>query len=477
MSVEPMAGRAARGTRSLVLALIVALAFGPLPLESGAADTKRVRAAAKTNGDASAATPGEAHGSGALSLAFRDAALTEVFEMLSRRERVNILVGKGVSGTVSVNLYEVTVDQAIRAIASAAGYVVEIHNGDYVVLERKDAGLDTTNGNTDICSFKVQYSDPKTVADILAKHLSRYGKITPLPDRRVLLVEDMPEFLDRFARLLQEVDVQPRQILIEAKILEIALDDSETFGIDWSKAMGPGGASSIGTAGLSGGSAAQLPQGFFFNVVNRSVNAFLSALSSKGRVHTLSTPRLLALENQEATTKIGDNIGYKVTTTINNVTTESIQFLETGVILRFTSSVDERGRVVMKIHPEVSSGSVSGGIPSKNTTEVTTQLVADDGQSILIGGLIQSTKTFKRAGVPLLGDVPGIGQLFSRKEVSGRTSETVVLITPHVLAQTGPSAPEPAVAKVQESEQMFLKRSTQIERTLEVPRLLFKTDQ
>ncbi|RZJ74978.1 MAG: hypothetical protein EOO45_07050 [Flavobacterium sp.] len=112
------------------------------------------------------------------------------------------------------------------------------------------------------------------------------------------------------------------------------------------------------------------------DLVNGNIEAYLSALSNKGRVHTLATPRLLALEDQEASTNVGDQLGYRLTTTINNVTSESIEFLDTGVILRVTPSVDADGRIMMKIRPEVSSGSVSAGIPSKKTTEVNTQLVA-----------------------------------------------------------------------------------------------------
>jgi len=103
-------------------------------------------------------------------------------------------------------------------------------------------------------------------------------------------------------------------------------------------------------------------------------------------VRTLSTPKLLALENQEAVVKIGDNIGYKVTTTIKLVTSETIQFLETGTILRVTPSVNEQGQVLLKIHPEIGSGSLQLGVPSKRTTEVSSELLAEDGQAVFIGG-------------------------------------------------------------------------------------------
>ena len=380
--------------------------------------------------------------------------------MLAQGERVNILLRKGISGKVSVSLYDVTVPEAIQSIAEAGGYAVEQPRpGEYLILERKDEGLASVRGETSVRSYKVQYSDPKSVAEILTKQLSRYGKITPLPGRNLLVVEDLPEFQERIGKVLREIDIEPLQIMIEAKILEITLNSSESFGIDWNQVVGAGGSGSIGVQGL----ASRGVPGFFFSMVNENLNLYLNALSAKGRVHTLSTPKLLALENQEATVKIGDSLGYKVTTTINLITAESVQFLETGVILKVVPSVDQRGLILMKIHPEVSSGSLNNGVPSKKTTEVTTQLLAEDGQSILIGGLIKNTATLSRNGVPGLSDVPVIGWLFSNKEESVQSTETVVLITPHVMRRAGANAAAASAApdRVQQMEQQVFRKQTQ----------------
>jgi type II secretory pathway component GspD/PulD (secretin) len=338
-----------------------------------------------------------------------------------------------VTGKVSVNLYDVSLGRAIHAIAAAAGYAVEERNGDYYIVDKKDAGRESVQGLTQIRSFKVQYSDPKIVVDILTKHLSRYGKITALVERKIILVEDTPDFIKRIEVLLREVDVEPKQIMIEAKILEIELDGTESFGIDWARVFSADGLNRFGTAGFATGSVASPATGFFFNAVNRNMEAYLSALSTKKKVRTLSTPKLLALENQEAVVKIGDNLGYRVTTTINLVTSETIQFLETGIILRVTPYVNEQGQVLMKIHPEVSSGSLLDGIPSKRTTEVTSQLLVEDGQTMFIGGLIKRTVGNTRSGVPLLGDLPGIGLLFSKVDETVTMTETIVLITPRVI--------------------------------------------
>ncbi len=362
-----------------------------------------------------------------INLSIRDTPIEEVYEMLSRQQRVNVLLGRGIKGQISVNLYGVTVDQAIRFIADAAGYVVENRGGAYVVLERGDAGMDSTSGNTQIRSLKVQYSDPEVVADVLTKHLSRFGKITTLEERKLLVVEDLPDFVARIEELLAEIDKEPRQILIEAKILEITLAADETFGIDWRVIQDN---FQFGTRGLSN----PISPGFFVDVMESNLELFLNALANKGRVRTLSTPKLLLLENGEAEVVVGDRIGYSVTTTINLVTSESIEFLETGVILNVKASVDRAERVLLDIHPEVSSGIVSDdGIPSKRTTEVTTQLLAENGQKVFIGGLITNTSNQNRTGVPIVSDVPLLGQLFNRDQDQVRKTETVVVITPYII--------------------------------------------
>jgi len=365
---------------------------------------------------------------------FRATPIEEVFDMLSRKDNTNIILSRGVTGTVSVNLYNVTVREAIYRVAQASGYWVEERSGDYIIYSR-DAALDYP-GATQIKTFKVQYSDVKQVADIVSKYVSRQGKVTPLIGRKLIVVEDLPGFADRIAKLLEELDIPPRQVLIEAKILEVTLDDSERFGINWRQVFGGTADTrgSFGTAGLATGAAAAPGTGFFFSVIlNERLDAFFTALATKGRVRTLATPKLLALENQEAKTVIGDSTGYRVTTTINLVTTESVQFLESGVILKVTPSVDQRGRVLMKVHPEVSTATLAAGIPSKKSTEVTTELVCEDGQSIFIGGLIKSGSLREREGVPGAMNWPVIGGLFRNNTESVTYTETIVLITPYVV--------------------------------------------
>jgi len=368
-----------------------------------------------------------------VSLSVRDTNVAEIFEMLARKERTNILLAKGVGGEISINLYDVPMETAIRSIAEAAGYVVERRGASYVVLTPEDGGKDPASGITAVRTFPVHYSDPETVVAVLKNHLSPYGKVTTLAARKLLVVEDQPEFLERIARLLPEIDAMPTQVFIEGKILEVTLSDNEAFGVDWKQLLTVNGEQgAFGTRLLSDPTSA----GLFVNLVTPHLQLALDTLRSTGRVRTLSTPRLLALENQEASVIVGDRQGFRVTTTVNQVTTESIEFLESGVILKVTPSVDKTGRIMMAIHPEVSTGTIKDGIPAQTTTEVTTQLVAEDGQTVFIGGLIKNTRNKNRRGVPGLSRIPVLGRLFSRTEDISVKTETVVMITPHVVAES-----------------------------------------
>jgi len=251
------------------------------------------------------------------------------------------------------------------------------------------------------------------------------------------MVEDTPEFVERIAALVKSVDRQPMQILIEARILEVTLNSEDSYGIDWANFFETGdGTGEFGTQGLEGVGSSR-SKGLFFEIARSDVTVMLSALEQDGRIRTLSSPKLLALENEEASVIVGDRRGYSVTTTINQVTTESIEFLESGVILRVTPHVDSEGRIMMDIHPEVSTGVVdASGIPSQATTEVTTRLLVGSGETIFVGGLIKQTQTENRNGIPILGRIPGIGLLFSSREVTSINTETIVVITPRVVGQT-----------------------------------------
>lgn len=413
-----------------------------------------------------------------ISVSVKQSEISELFEMLSRQNNINILLANGVNGEISISLYDISIKDAIYAIASSAGLAVERMGNGYLISKQDDVGKTIPGGLTDLRTYKIQYSNSNKISVILEKHLSRYGKIDILEDRNLLVVEDLPDFLDHIEKLLQQLDQAPAQILIEAKILSITLNDEQRYGINWTQNFATNvGQKNEGKGTFGGnniedqlldlaiGGAVGGPAGMFFNYFNKNIEIQLNLLSQNKRVRTLSSPRLLAVENQEAEVIIGDRKGYSVTTTINNVSTQSIQFLESGVILRVTPHIDHLGRIMMEIHPEVSIGTVNAdtGIPDQITTEVTTRVLVEDGATIFIGGLIGTSVTNDHQGVPILEDIPLLGYLFSKESPRATNTETIVMIKPQIIRPENMSVLTKPYEKVRKFEDSRLKEIEEID--------------
>ncbi len=388
-----------------------------------------------------------------ISLTLKDTDIRDVMTMLSKQQRLNIFVADGVSGKITMNIYDMDSLDAIRSIAEAAGFTMEQRGQSIFIIEREQAGKFYPDGTTQVRSFKVQYASVNEVEAILKEHLSSYGSIKSLAENRMLVIQDLPIFLDKLEALLEDIDRQPKQVLIEAKILEITLNDGQSFGIDWAKLFDSSdGNGKLGTQGLANPTS----PGLFAVYNNQNVELVLNALKARGRLRTLSTPKLLAMEGSEAETVVGTRIGFKVTTTVNQVTSESIEFLETGIILKVTPSVDREGRILLDIHPEVSAGQVSDdGIPSKTTTQVSTRMLVPDGKTVFMGGLIRRSSNRSRESVPGLGDVPVIGALFSNDSRNFSTTEIVVLLTPRIIDFSSDEVEPRALIKVEALDALF----------------------
>ena len=368
---------------------------------------------------------------GKISLSIEELDIREVMQMLSREQRMNIFVADGISGIVSVNLYDMDTVEAVNLIAESAGFVVERRDNSYFVVKREEAGKLRHSDRMAVRSFKVQYAAVSEVEAILQDYISNFGSIKAMAESGLLVVEDLPPFLEKIEMILEEIDREPKQIMIEAKILQISLTDNQAYGLDWARLFES--ASDMGSFGVRG-LANRASAGLFAQYTSEDVDLVLSALKERGRLRTISTPKLLAMEGHEAETVVGTEIGYQVTTTINQVTTESIDFLESGIILRVIANVDRNGSILLEIHPEVSTAAVSDdGIPSKATTQVTTHMLVPNGKTVFLSGMIQHQVNNTREGVPGLGDLALIGGLFSNRAENITSTETVVLITPSIV--------------------------------------------
>jgi type II secretory pathway component GspD/PulD (secretin) len=281
-------------------------------------------------------------------------------------------------------------------------------------------------------------------------------------------VEDTQENIERVRTIINYWDRPPKQVLIEAKILEINLTDDMSLGVNWEKILED---VRIGTGGFS---TATLPttasvspvpttgSGVFANVItgagkNYQFTAALDALRSKTKVNALSTPKVLAIHGKPAKVQVGGEQGYKVTTINDGISTESIEFIDTGIVLDITPYIDDNGNVLLNVKPSITSAVLEEGVPVTNTALVTTWLLAKNGETVFIGGLIQSNKTNTRESVPCLGSIPGLGLLFGSTFRGFDKTEIVVLIRPQIIEKGLAPSAERAIEKAKMLEETFEK--------------------
>jgi type IV pilus secretin PilQ/predicted competence protein len=364
--------------------------------------------------------------------------IAQLLRILSVKRRVSIVAGPRVLGEVSLNLYDVTFEEALRAILDVSGCTAT-YKGDVILvtgaLEKGQLPLDTADMHIKV--FKLDYLDPGEAFTIVQEFTSPAGKAVVSTIESTLLVEDTVAYLDRISSLVEQMDVAPEQVLIEATLLEIASDDSLTFGVETGVTKING--NTIFRALTSGFAAdvTALPetaQGMFAGILTEDTETFIEALAEVGNVKMLANPKILAVDKQRAQIIIGDRLGFRITTTTETSSLESVEFLEVGTQLTLTPQISADGTILLEVHPEVSDGSVSSlGLPSERTAEATTHMLVKHGQTVVLGGLIQERTSDQVAKVPLLGDIPLLGHLFRRTTKSKTVSELVVLITPHII--------------------------------------------
>lgn len=412
-----------------------------------------------------------------VNLSLDAAPLAKALESFAIQYRLNIVAGADVTGTVTVNLFDVPVEDALRAILAANGYGFKKSGEFYVVAKLADIAdaptvdpvesrivwldwlraeeavkliepLKSTNGSF-VANAGVEVglaSDPSQAGGDSRAHAE------------VLHLRDKRSVLDEAARLLDELDRRPREVLVEAVVLEVTLNDETQLGIDFNTLGGVDFANLSGvsnlnnvllgpvtdplmfqdgvqSAGTFGFAADANTDGFHFGYLKDDVGVFLEAIERITDATVLASPRVLAVDRQKAEIIIGSKLGYKSSTTTETATVEEVEFLDVGTQLRFRPFIANDGYIRFEIHPENSTGVVdpTSGLPSETTTEVTTNVVVKDGSTIALGGLISDEVQTVVKQVPLLGSIPLLGVLFRQTRDVVRRREIVVLMTPRII--------------------------------------------
>ncbi len=249
----------------------------------------------------------------------------------------------------------------------------------------------------------------------------------------------------RIEEALRRLDVKPLQVVIEATIAEVTLNDELQFGLQWFF-RNHSGTSAATFTNVTTAVPTQVFPGFSYMLSEANVNVVLNALSSITNVNVVSSPQLLVLNNDTAQLQVGQQVPVPVQQQQSVVTPEAplvntISYLNTGVILSVTPRANATGEVTLDIEQEVSDVATSNtaglNAPTINERRVKSTVSVESGESVALGGLISNTVSKNRSAVPLLGDIPVLGALFRNDDNTTTRTELLVLISPRIIRDTG----------------------------------------
>ncbi|MFH1259393.1 MAG: type IV pilus secretin PilQ [Elusimicrobiota bacterium] len=411
-----------------------------------------------------------------VSLDFNEAEMQDVLRVLAIKSGTNIIYGDDVKGVITIHLSDVPINEALKIILNMKGLVSQQVGSNIVrVISIEALNQDRARAVTFTKVFYLRYAsatDMKTQLDAIRSAEGRKGSISIDDRTNSLVVTDTSEGLEFNEQLINKLDVKPQQVVIEANIVEITHTDAMDLGIDWSYArsidkssngqttmIGIGktkahgdtfgtGEGVLATAGAvvsanAGGTGVAAPGTAIGNfalgiVTNHSIlEATLSALVTKEKTRLISKPKIVTLNNETAKIHVGDSVPYVTTTVQVGVQTQTVNFVEVGIKLEVTPTINVDKKITLKLKPEVSTFRFAPGAtaPIISTRTANTIVMVNNADTIVIGGLISDEDRSSAQKIPFLSDLPVLGRLFRQDQNSKTRNELLVFITPMIIEE------------------------------------------
>jgi type II secretory pathway component GspD/PulD (secretin) len=364
-----------------------------------------------------------------------------ILGLIAEEHGLNVITSGDVDQKITVNLKDVLLADALNSILPANGLTWTRHHNIIVVsnISGEVKGPAMLQGR-EVRVVSLNYIAAADAEKIVKGLLSPVGQVfineSATTDQRrtqeQVVVEDLPMYLQRVEQYLAQADRPPRQVLVEAHVLQVELKDNFRHGIDLKNVLRIAGSPvTLEGKGFTNGGE---PSGLL-RLSGTDLNGVIEAIQSTTDSKTLASPKVTVLNGQEARIQVGGQIGYLLTTTTQTSTLQSVNFLDVGVILQVTPVITDDNQIMMQVRPEVSTGRINANtnLPESETTQLETRIMLADGEAMLIGGLIKETNIDSRGKVPFLGDAWLIGHLFRRSEIKRERSEIIIALLPRIL--------------------------------------------
>ncbi len=443
---------------------------------------------------------------GNISVEFKDADIHDVFRVLALKGNVSIVADPEVKGLVTVQITDVPWEKVLDVICRTYGYAYERETNIIRVTTLEKQGLE--NLVTEV--FGLNYANAKDVSEDIAEMKSERGKIRYNERANLIIVTDIPTNIYKVGKIIKRLDSMTPQVCIEAKIIETALTNDERLGMKWNMSYTSSMSKRPTTfpwhRGKPGANREMeydkfMPFGdkgdefhyvdrpafplataddFSFGVLDGSqFSLLMEAIAARGKTTILSNPRITTMDNVPAKIHVGTDwpiAKYSYNEETDRFVITGWEYKSYGILLEVTPTINKDGYITLKVHPEISDmqdvvdfQGATVPILSTQTTDAT--VMVKDGETIVMGGLLKDKVVTTRTKVPILGDIPILGLLFSHKINTIEKKDLLIFITPHIIG-TDKIAKRPKLVKALESTTIPSRSKPQAEE----PDLAFKDE-
>jgi type IV pilus assembly protein PilQ len=391
-------------------------------------------------------------------LNFQAAEIRSVIRFLADYAKINVVVAPAVTGNVTIALTNVTWKEALEIIGRTydlavvyedAGYIRILPAADYrrELTENQKHAVEQNNlVALDTRIIRINNSTSESIVDAVKSLLSGRGKATADPRTNSIVLQEIPENMERVVEYITKLDQPPKQIKISAQLLEISSRSLTELGVDWvfNGADGPNVLDPDADDGsmvpetrhrtsqsLDQGAADAAGQ-FWVKTIHDSWNleAQISALVNDGSGKILAHPEITTIDNSEARIQMGQKVPIKQFDQSGNTV---ITFEEVGTLLKVTPHITSDNKILMHLQPERSTYEYDQAGVIINTNNAETNVVVQNGQTAVIGGLTTQDEVESHVGLPILKDIPVLGYLFSYKKKDIQNRDLVIFVTPTIV--------------------------------------------
>ncbi|KAA3612059.1 MAG: hypothetical protein DWQ05_18840 [Calditrichaeota bacterium] len=385
-----------------------------------------------------------------MTLNLRDVSLKNSLEMLADRLGKNLLLDASVPEiTLNMSLENITPREAFQAILESNNLGYKVMNGGvYYVAAAEKIGL-----KTELRSIACKYAKAPELEKILKTMVASESSAVMADERtNTLIFRESPEVVEKMIQLVKSLDKPTKQVYIQAEIVEISSTDGQEFGLEWmandsknkidvqvqsdmnlsyTPADGTEGTGTNATS-TSGLLPFAVGSGLGIGIFNTNAEVLLKAISDVNNLNLLSRPRIVAMDNQEATIEVGDQIPFRV---LNQFGVTSFEFKDATVQLVVKPHIIDSTYMTLEVSPKADfqNGFTPDGTPIISTRKATTNVKIRNGQTIVIGGLIRDSILKSEKKIPLLGDIPLLGYLFKKTVSTKQKTELIVFIRPIIM--------------------------------------------